>query len=581
INFFFSSEGHNSMGGYDLFYSTLKAGTWKGAVNLGFPVNTPSNERYYVLTADGGTAYYSSDMKGGHGQQDIYTISPGFLGEPPVIALVVGFVTKNGNPVDAKINVTDSANGNSYGNYQSNASTGKYLIALRPGNTYKVAIEVEGAENYFEYVNVKSLDTYVEVNKDYNFVIPQGGDTAAYAIPVMTDSSDVLQQKIDAQLRLIREEQNVQVYEQRIYRQVLKKHGEDYDSTIHFAVDLGTYQNPADFDSTKLVGLGIIKREITPQGYYRYSVGPFKTMLDADLYRSRIAARDSTIGSNSEVVVYKNGERQTIPSFYRAEYRRKNYVPREETRVVMSKKGTLATAEGTDISYDNVIEDKGTFQAQGLEYKLEIASVTDTNDFRLSYLSKYGKIEKKTYPDGVTRYYFGPWKTLKEADDFRKDLLAKDSVAAQSLIMVFYFGQRKPVQEFFAASPCNHNPVDLAFFKNKTLNNPAVYKKFLSLTGNYCASGLIYRVQIGAYRHPENFKYPQLAEFGAADIKMYADSITLFTLKEFTTVREAEAFRQECIKRGIKDAWITALYKGERKTLEQLILEDFYGKLIQ
>ena len=92
---------------------------------------------------------------------------------------------------------------------------------------------------------------------------------------------------------------------------------------------------------------------------------------------------------------------------------------------------------------------------------------------------------------------------------------------------------------------------------------------------------MIYTVQIGEYRHPENFKYPQLKEFGPAKIIDYPDGITRFTMKEFKTIREAEVFRQECIRRGITDAWITATYKGERKTLEELIDANFFGHTIQ
>lgn len=589
INLFFSSEGHNSMGGYDLFYTTFKNGKWKVPVNLGYPVNTPANERFYTLTADGGTGYYSSDRRGSLGQQDIYTVSPGFQGEPPILALVVGFITLDGNPVDAKINVTDSANGNSYGNYHSNGSSGKYLIALRPGNTYKVAIEVEGADAYFEYVNVKGLDTYVQVDKDYNFVSSEvttsSGDTVKRVQPQVADSNDVLQKKIDTQLQQIKEEQNDVVYEQRMYKQIMKKHGDRYDSSLKYMVEFGTYENPKDFDSTLVADMGALIREVVePGGKVRYSIGPFKTLLDAELFRSQIARRDSTIASNSEVTVYNNGKRETIPSLYRNEYKRKNYIPREDTRVVRSKKGTLITTIGTDYGYDQIVNDYGTFQADGLTYKLEIASVTDTNDFRLAYFSKYGNIEKKSYPDGTIRYYLGPWNTLKEAEEFKTNLIKQDSAAMKSLVTVFYFGTKKSVPEFFADPPCSSNPVDLTYFKSRSLNDTAVYTKFLAVTGNHCADGIIYKVQIGAYRFPKNFKYElKLDEktFGKADTITYPDGITRFTMKEFKTIREAEVFRQKCIKKGISDAWITAVYKGERKTLEELIANDFYGKAIQ
>lgn len=584
INLFFSSQGHNSIGGYDLFYSKLSNGVWAIPTNIGYPVNTPGNERFYVLSADGATGYYSSDRRGSFGQQDIYTASPGFMGEPPIIALVIGFITMNGAPVEANINVSNAETGEQYGNYNSNSSTGKYLIALKPGNKYKVAIEVEGADPYYEYVNVKGLDTYVQVQKDYDFV-SKGDTVVTYNGPVgeaiVADSNQSLQRKIDDQLQSIRAEQNDQVYEQRVYKQLIKKYGDTYDSSDQFVVELGTYEQAALFDSTKVADMGPIKRSITPKGYVRYTVGPFKTLLDAELYRARLASRDTTIASNSEVTVLDNGVRKTVPVYYKKEYKRTNYVPRDETQVVMGRKGTLETTIGSNYSYDKIVNDYGTFQAEGLSYKLELASVTDTNDFKLGYLSKYGPIEKKVYPDGTIRYQMGPWKTLKEAEDFKSFLMSKDSAAAQSIVTIFYFSQRKTVPEFFAAPPCTSTPVDLAWFKDKSLNDPAVYQKFLGLTGNYCTNGLIYKVQIGAYRHPENFKYPQLSEFGAAEIIAYPDSITRFTLREFKTIKEAEVFRQECIKRGISDAWITAVYKGERKTLEQLIDVEFYGKQIQ
>lgn len=583
IHLFFSSEGHSSMGGYDLFYTKLKAGVWGDPINLGFPINTPADERYYVLSADGGTAYYSSDNKGGFGQQDIYTVTPGFQGDPPILALVVGFVTLNGKPVDSKISVSDSLTGNQYGEYHSNGSSGKYLIALKPGNVYRVAIEVEGQESMYEYVNVKDIDTYVQVDKDYNFESDTtGGDPTGRIRPMVADSNDVLQKKLDAQLQKIKEEQNDQVYEQRMYQQMLKKHGQDYDTLTTFNVELGTFVDPKDFDSTKFAGMGPVTKTVTPEGYTRYSVGPFKTLLDAELYRTRLNTRDSLTATTSEVVAVKGGQRQTIPSLYRTEYRRKGYVPREETQLIKSRTGTLVTTqpEGSGVGYDKIVEDNGTFRADGLTYKLELGAVTDSTKFDRKYWEQYGRVEKKLYPDGTIRYTLGPWNTLKEAEDFKQSLVQRDSAAAKSIVTVFYFGQRKTVEEFFANPPCNDDPLDLAWFKGKSLNDTAVYNRFLSVTGNHCSTGLIYTVQIGAYRHPENFKYPQLSEYGPANIKDYPDGITRFTLKEFKTIREAEVFRQQCIRKGISDAWITATYKGERKTLEQLIENNFYGRAI-
>jgi hypothetical protein len=326
-----------------------------------------------------------------------------------------------------------------------------------------------------------------------------------------------------------------------------------------------------------------LQRTVTPEGNVRYSYGPFKTLIEAELYRSSANTKDSLIATTSEVVAIRNGKRTTIPSMYRNEYRRKGYVPREETAVIKDRSGSPkgATSEFQGSDNDKIVEDKGTFHADGLTYKLELAAVKDSTQFNRKLWEEYGPVEKKIYPDGTIRYTMGPWNTLKEAEDFKKYLMQKDSAMASSIVTIFYFGQRKTVTEFFADPPCNDSPVDISWFKGKTLRDSAVYNKFLSTAGGYCGTGLIYTVQIGAYRHPENFKYPQLKEFGPAKIIDYPDGITRFTMKEFKTIREAEVFRQECIRRGISDAWITATYKGERKTLEELIDANFYGHTIQ
>ncbi len=73
---YFSSKGHNSMGGYDIFRSEKDAnGNWQKPVNLGYPINTPDNELFYRPSADGKYAYYSSIRPDTRGGYDIYKIS--------------------------------------------------------------------------------------------------------------------------------------------------------------------------------------------------------------------------------------------------------------------------------------------------------------------------------------------------------------------------------------------------------------------------------------------------------------------------------------------------------------------------
>ncbi|QNP50731.1 PD40 domain-containing protein [Hymenobacter qilianensis] len=64
---YFSSEGHNSMGGYDIFKSVFENGKWSAPENLGWPINTPDDDVFFVISASGRHGYYSSFREEGLG----------------------------------------------------------------------------------------------------------------------------------------------------------------------------------------------------------------------------------------------------------------------------------------------------------------------------------------------------------------------------------------------------------------------------------------------------------------------------------------------------------------------------------
>ncbi len=74
---FFSSQGHENIGGYDLFRSDMQTnGLWSKPKNLGYPLNTPDDELFFMPVGDGKSGYYAI-MKdaAGYGKEDIYKIT--------------------------------------------------------------------------------------------------------------------------------------------------------------------------------------------------------------------------------------------------------------------------------------------------------------------------------------------------------------------------------------------------------------------------------------------------------------------------------------------------------------------------
>jgi len=85
---YFSSKGHKGMGGYDIYKTTYDEAndSWSEPVNLGYPMNSPDNDVYFVSTRDGERGYYASAKSDGLGYMDIYHIRLADLEAPPMAA---------------------------------------------------------------------------------------------------------------------------------------------------------------------------------------------------------------------------------------------------------------------------------------------------------------------------------------------------------------------------------------------------------------------------------------------------------------------------------------------------------------
>tara|TARA_B100000683_G_scaffold277943_1_gene341100 strand:+ start:8851 stop:10923 length:2073 start_codon:yes stop_codon:yes gene_type:complete len=148
VSLFFSSNGHETMGGLDIFQSTdLGEEGWSTPENIGYPINTTEDDAFFVTSVDGKRSYYATEKEEGLGGKDLFMIS---LPKPPVQPMTVmsGVFTlgeKDGNiPNDAQIIVKDNESGDIVGIYKPNKKTGKYLFILPPGKNYNVTYEAKG-----------------------------------------------------------------------------------------------------------------------------------------------------------------------------------------------------------------------------------------------------------------------------------------------------------------------------------------------------------------------------------------------------------------------------------------------------
>ncbi|NTW33548.1 MAG: OmpA family protein, partial [Bacteroidetes bacterium] len=178
---FFSSKGHETMGGYDIFWSKYNDSTniWSKPVNIGYPVNSPDDDVFFVLSANGKHGYYASVKNNGYGEKDIYMIS--FLGREKFIPDSVNY-TINVNPltlfkgrvldaktllpVKASVEIVDNMKARTISILQSNSVTGKFLVTLPSGRNYGIFVSAPGYLFHSENFDIPVMKEYQEVVKD-------------------------------------------------------------------------------------------------------------------------------------------------------------------------------------------------------------------------------------------------------------------------------------------------------------------------------------------------------------------------------------------------------------------------------
>lgn len=188
---YLASQGHGSMGGYDIFYSKFVQGLWTAPVNMGYPINTPYDDFFFAPSVNGKVAYICSNRIDSKGGYDIYKVtywgpdkSPVVETEDFLISSVLIPVKDNtieskvevtkkfltvfkGNTIDAltskavqaSIEITDNGTGKIIETFETNSATGKFIITLTSGKNYGIAVKAKGYLFHSE-----------------NFDIPDGGE---------------------------------------------------------------------------------------------------------------------------------------------------------------------------------------------------------------------------------------------------------------------------------------------------------------------------------------------------------------------------------------------------------------------
>ena len=150
---YFSSKGHNSMGGFDVFRCKYDAETdvFGMAENIDYAVSSPDDDLFYVVDSLNKNAYFASGRQSEEGKLFVYKVRVDRV--PLNMSVVKGQFSSTINAAQKNVfvDVKDYATGEFIGNFNSN-DKGVYLITFPKGGKYEFTIKVGDSPQEYKYI---------------------------------------------------------------------------------------------------------------------------------------------------------------------------------------------------------------------------------------------------------------------------------------------------------------------------------------------------------------------------------------------------------------------------------------------
>lgn len=177
ITLFFSSTGHDGMGGYDIFSTVLdqSSETWSEPRNVGYPINTAFDDVHFSLNAEGNRAYFNSSHFTADGHNDIYMMERPETSS--ALFLLKGKVVQKNQEesFNAKVILTNKNTKEVQATTTTDLMNGSYTFSMAFDTDYSLAVEsedllfntrdinIENQADLFQYV----MNFVVDNNKMY------------------------------------------------------------------------------------------------------------------------------------------------------------------------------------------------------------------------------------------------------------------------------------------------------------------------------------------------------------------------------------------------------------------------------
>lgn len=294
----FSSEGHNSIGDFDLFISDWNTteNTWQAPKNLGYPINTTGDDLFYFLSPDGKRGYFSSARDGGNGDQDLYMVDPALSTKQSYITIIKGKVTENGLSYETEIAVSVAGESKSYSVYKSNGESGNYVVNLPAGKQYKVSFYHEILGDRVYNIDARDVEDYAEKTINVNFGDAISGEihTSFSKAPATNTSS------IGNNTSRLQKE-----------AEIIKKYGSETVEGVTYLIQVAATSTPENYNGNILKNLCKVRDNGAIIGNIRLLVADktFTDMNSADAFLKKVIAAGQT---DAFITGYYKGTRYYI-----------------------------------------------------------------------------------------------------------------------------------------------------------------------------------------------------------------------------------------------------------------------------
>ncbi len=206
-NFYFASDSHIGMGGFDLYMSVIENDTlYSTPENLGYPVNTHNDEQGLHISADGLTAFYSTVRDTVYGL-DIYSfqLDETLRPNPATYVKANVFDNETKEPVQAVVQLNNLEKPESSERLENTDEMGELFVSLPAGSNYSFSVSCKG---YLFYSNTFDLKNAREVYDPYLLEIAllpvkPGAEMNLYNIYFETDSFNILPESIPELNKLV------------------------------------------------------------------------------------------------------------------------------------------------------------------------------------------------------------------------------------------------------------------------------------------------------------------------------------------------------------------------------------------